>query len=148
MDSFGAGTISVSILERCLSYRESNKEGKEWRGPTLGVRLIEVDVRVSRLYFHLPLQTSLLLFLGLETLFNNNNSAIEQLARRAWTCPLPLVVTLRSFSGWPCLYTKKRLDGIVVHHRVTRIKYCVVLEEYNHPLPPSEKLVLSGYPGI
>ena len=48
-----------------------------------GVRLIEVDVRVSRLYFHLPLQTSLLLFLGLETLFNNNNSAIEQLARRA-----------------------------------------------------------------
>ena len=72
-----------SILERCLSYRESNKEGKEWRAPTLGVRLIEVDVRVSRLYFHLPLQTSLLLFLGLETLFNNNNSAIEQLALRA-----------------------------------------------------------------
>ena len=35
-----------------------------------GVRLIEVDVRVSRLYFHLPLQRSLLLFLGLETLFN------------------------------------------------------------------------------
>ena len=40
----------VSILERCLSYRESNKGGKERQGPTLGVsfrgvRLIDGQIK-------------------------------------------------------------------------------------------------------
>ena len=35
----------MSVLERCPSYRESNKESKVRQGPTLGVRLIEVSVK-------------------------------------------------------------------------------------------------------
>ena len=38
-DTFG------SLLERCPSYRESNKRSNERQGPTLGVRLIEVFVK-------------------------------------------------------------------------------------------------------
>ena len=34
----------MSLLERCLSYRESNKGSKERQGPTLGVRFTEVSV--------------------------------------------------------------------------------------------------------
>ena len=40
----------MSVLERCPSYRESNKGNKQRQGPTLGVhftgvRLIEVSVK-------------------------------------------------------------------------------------------------------
>ena len=35
----------MSVLERCPSYRESNKRSKERQGPTLDVRLIEVSVK-------------------------------------------------------------------------------------------------------
>ena len=35
----------VSVLERCPSYRESNKGSKERQGPTLDVRLTEVSVK-------------------------------------------------------------------------------------------------------
>ena len=31
----------MSVLERCPSYRESNKESKERQGPTLSVRFTE-----------------------------------------------------------------------------------------------------------
>ena len=31
-----------SVLERFPSYRESNKESKEWQGPTLGVRFVRL----------------------------------------------------------------------------------------------------------
>ena len=47
----------MSVLERCPSYRESNKGSKERQGPTLGVRFMEVSVlqrcplREGRLYF-------------------------------------------------------------------------------------------------
>ena len=34
----------VSVLERCPSYKESNKGNKQWQGPTLGVRFTEVSV--------------------------------------------------------------------------------------------------------
>ena len=34
----------VSVLERCLSYKESNKGNKQRQGPTLGVRFLEVSV--------------------------------------------------------------------------------------------------------
>ena len=34
----------MSVLERCQSYREPNKESKERQGPTLGVRFREVSV--------------------------------------------------------------------------------------------------------
>ena len=37
--------LQVSVLQRCPSYRESNKGSKERRGPTLGVRFTE-DVRL------------------------------------------------------------------------------------------------------
>ena len=46
----------MSVLERCPSYRESNKGSKQKQGPTLGVRFTEVSVlyrsplRESRLY--------------------------------------------------------------------------------------------------
>ena len=41
----------MSVLERCLSYRESNKRSKKRQRPTLGVRLIEVSVtRESTVY--------------------------------------------------------------------------------------------------
>ena len=35
----------VSVLERCPSYKESNKGNKQWQGPTLGVRFTEVSVK-------------------------------------------------------------------------------------------------------
>ena len=35
----------MSVLERCPSYRESNKGSKERQGPTLSVRFIEVSVK-------------------------------------------------------------------------------------------------------
>ena len=34
----------MSVLERCPSYRESNKESKEREGSTLSVRFAEVSV--------------------------------------------------------------------------------------------------------
>ena len=34
----------VSILERCLSYRESSKDSKERGGPALGVCFTEVSI--------------------------------------------------------------------------------------------------------
>ena len=36
--------LQVSILQRCPSYRESNKGSKERQGPTLGVYFTEVYV--------------------------------------------------------------------------------------------------------
>ena len=33
----------MSVLQRCLSYRESNIGSKERQGPTLGVRFTEVS---------------------------------------------------------------------------------------------------------
>ena len=35
----------MSVLERCPSYRESNKWNNERQGPILGVRLVEVSVK-------------------------------------------------------------------------------------------------------
>ena len=35
----------MSALERCPSYKESNKGNKQRQGPTLGVRLIEVSIK-------------------------------------------------------------------------------------------------------
>ena len=35
----------MSVLERCPSYRESNKGSKERQGATLGVRFREVSVK-------------------------------------------------------------------------------------------------------
>ena len=35
----------MSVLERCPSYRESNKRSKERQGPTLSVRFTEVSVK-------------------------------------------------------------------------------------------------------
>ena len=35
----------MSVLERCPSYRDSNKGSKEKQGPTLGVRFTEVSVK-------------------------------------------------------------------------------------------------------
>ena len=35
----------MSVLERCPSYRESNKGSKERQGPTLGVCFREVSVK-------------------------------------------------------------------------------------------------------
>ena len=40
MDTFGTG----SKREKCPSYRESNKGGKERQEPTLGVHFTEVSV--------------------------------------------------------------------------------------------------------
>ena len=48
VNSFGDGQLGdlqyVPILERCPSYRESNKGSKERWGPTLGVHFTEVSV--------------------------------------------------------------------------------------------------------
>ena len=35
----------MSVLERCPSYRESNKGSKERQGPTLSVHFTEVSVK-------------------------------------------------------------------------------------------------------
>ena len=43
-DTFGTGTKG-SVLERCRSYKESNKGNKQRQGPTLGVRFTEVSVK-------------------------------------------------------------------------------------------------------
>ena len=44
----------MSVLERCPSYRESNKGSKERQGPTLGARFFEVSVKREStvLYVH------------------------------------------------------------------------------------------------
>ena len=34
----------ISVVQRCLSYRESNKGSKERQGPAMGVRFTEVSV--------------------------------------------------------------------------------------------------------
>ena len=39
----------MSILQRCLSYRESNKGSKEWQGPTLGVHFTDVSILQSQI---------------------------------------------------------------------------------------------------
>ena len=42
----------MSVLQRCPSYRESNKGSKERQGPTLGVRFTGVSVkRESTVHF-------------------------------------------------------------------------------------------------
>ena len=48
------GRHQVSALERCPSYRESNKGTKERHGPTLGARFLEVSVNREStvLYVH------------------------------------------------------------------------------------------------
>ena len=38
------GRSLLAVLERCPSYRESNKGSKERQGPTLGVRFTEVSI--------------------------------------------------------------------------------------------------------
>ena len=35
----------MSVLERCPSYRESNKGSKERQGPTLSVHFTEVSIK-------------------------------------------------------------------------------------------------------
>ena len=45
----------MSILERCPSYKESNKRSKERQGPTLGVRLIKVSVKRESTVCYSPL---------------------------------------------------------------------------------------------
>ena len=45
----------MSVLQRCASYRESNKRSKERQGPTLGVRLIEVSVKRESTVCYSPL---------------------------------------------------------------------------------------------
>ena len=44
----------MSVLERCPSYRESNKGSTERHGPTLGARILEVSVKREStvLYVH------------------------------------------------------------------------------------------------
>ena len=42
----------MSILERCPTYKESNKRSKERQGPTLGVRFTEVSVNRIIRSFH------------------------------------------------------------------------------------------------
>ena len=40
----GRDQLEVSVLQRCPSYKESNKGSKERQGQTLGVRFTEVSV--------------------------------------------------------------------------------------------------------
>ena len=40
----GGDQLWVFVLQRCPSYRESNKGSKERQGPTLGVRFTKVSV--------------------------------------------------------------------------------------------------------
>ena len=43
----------MSVLERCSSYKESNKGTKQRQGPTLGVRFTEVSVKRESTVMHL-----------------------------------------------------------------------------------------------
>ena len=43
----------MSVLEKCPSYRESNKGSKERQGPTLGVLFTEVSVKRESTVFWL-----------------------------------------------------------------------------------------------
>ena len=45
----------MSILERCPSYKESNKRSKERQGPTLGDRHIKVSVKRESTVCYSPL---------------------------------------------------------------------------------------------
>ena len=40
----GRDQLQVSVLQRCPSYKESNEESKERRGPSLDVCFTEVSV--------------------------------------------------------------------------------------------------------
>ena len=48
----------MSVLERCPSYRESNKGSKERQGPTLRVPFTEVSVKRESTVFNLLSQGS------------------------------------------------------------------------------------------
>ena len=54
----------MSVLDRCPSYKESNKGNKQRQGPTLGVRLIEVSVKRGSTIFQYFLNGRLFWFLG------------------------------------------------------------------------------------
>ena len=62
----GRDQLQVSVLQRCPSYRESNKGSKERQGPTLSVRFTEVSIlqrcplRESRLYSNIALKIRIL----------------------------------------------------------------------------------------
>ena len=43
----------MSVLERCQSYRESNKGSKERQGPTLSVCFTEVSVKRESTAYHI-----------------------------------------------------------------------------------------------
>ena len=45
----------MSVLERCPSYRESNKMSKERQGPTLSVRFTEVSVKRESTVVKIPI---------------------------------------------------------------------------------------------
>ena len=45
----------MSVLERCPSYRESNKRSKERQGPTLSVRFTEVSVKRESTVVKIPI---------------------------------------------------------------------------------------------
>ena len=45
----------MSVLERCPSYKESNKMSKERQGPTLSVRFTEVSVKRESTVVKIPI---------------------------------------------------------------------------------------------
>ena len=50
----------MSVLERCPSYKESNKRSKERQGPTLSVRFTEVSVKRESTVFKIRAETVVL----------------------------------------------------------------------------------------
>ena len=81
----------MSVLERCPSYKESNKGNKQRQGPTLGVRFTEVSVkRESTVYAYGYV------FYGLTPTLMSKNVNID-----VTTNPYTLGMSLNSAVGRP-----------------------------------------------
>ena len=83
----------MSALERCPSYKESNKGNKQRQGPTLGVRFTEVSVKILDMRASVSVKEDKYISLSVGFRAQNNNRSTDNVRSR-----LPLVPTKFRFA--------------------------------------------------
>ena len=85
----------MSVLERCLSCRESNKGSKEREGPTVGVCLIEVLVKSeSTVAWVLRLTQSVSSVIQILGSLSNDDGDVKENGKKAIGLDLCTCITL------------------------------------------------------